>query len=106
MLIILGYTNELSECLQRREQDILNAISLVRVAKARMQKLRSNGWDQFLQRVTLFCNKYGVQVPAMDGQYVPYGRSVRFARNQKIDDHFRREIFIGVIDHISQEIGN
>ena len=106
MLIILGYTNELSECLQRREQDILNAISLVRVAKARMQKLRSNGWDQFLQRVTLFCNKHGVQVPAMDGQYVPYGRSARFARNQTIDDHFRREVFIGVIDHISQELDN
>ena len=95
MLIILGYTNELSECLQRREQDILNAISLVRVAKARMQKLRSNGWDQFLQRVTLFCNKHGVQVPAMDGQYVPYGRSARFARNQTIDDHFGKEVFIG-----------
>jgi len=95
MLIILGYTNELSECLQRREQDILNAISLVRVAKARMQKLRSNGWDQFLQRVTLFCNKHGVQVPAMDGQYVPYGRSARFAQNQTIDDHFRKEVFIG-----------
>ncbi|KAG2641585.1 hypothetical protein PVAP13_2KG226558 [Panicum virgatum] len=106
MLIILGYTNELFECLQRREQDILNAISLVRVAKARMQKLRSNGWDQFLQRVTLFCNKHGVQVPAMDGQYVPYGRSARFARNQTIDDHFRREVFIGVIDHISQELDN
>jgi len=78
MLIILGYTNELSECLQRREQDILNAISLVRVAKARMQKLRSNGWDQFLQRVTLFCNKHGVQVPSM----CLMGRSARFARNQ------------------------
>ena len=37
MFIILGYTNELSECLQRREQDILNAISLVNVAKSRMQ---------------------------------------------------------------------
>jgi hypothetical protein len=26
MFVILGYTNELSECLQRREQDIINAI--------------------------------------------------------------------------------
>ena len=43
MFIILGYTNELSECLQRREQDILNAISLVNVAKSRMQQLRSDG---------------------------------------------------------------
>ena len=43
MYVILGYTNELSECLQRRDQDILNAISLVNVAKSRMQELRSNG---------------------------------------------------------------
>ncbi|XP_066351634.1 uncharacterized protein [Miscanthus floridulus] len=43
MYVILGYTNELSECLQRRDQDILNAISLVNVAKSRMQQLRSDG---------------------------------------------------------------
>jgi hypothetical protein len=48
MYIILGYTNELSKCLQRREQDILNAIALVNVAKKRMQELRSDGWDNFL----------------------------------------------------------
>ncbi|KAJ1258716.1 hypothetical protein BS78_10G096900 [Paspalum vaginatum] len=36
MFVILGYTNELSECLQRREKDILNAISLINVAKSRM----------------------------------------------------------------------
>ena len=72
--IILVYTNELSECLQRREQDILNAISLVNVAKKRMQELRSDGWDNFLERVTSFCDKHGVDVPAMDGDYVPYGK--------------------------------
>jgi hypothetical protein len=37
MFVILGYTNDLSVCLQRREQDIINAISLVNVAKKRMQ---------------------------------------------------------------------
>jgi len=84
MYLILGYTNELSECLQRREQDILNAISLVNVAKNRMQQMRSNGWDQFLERVTLFCNKHGLQVPAMEDNYVPYGKSARYARNQKM----------------------
>ena len=108
MYIILGYTNELSECLQRREQDILNAISLVNVAKKRMQKLRSDGWDNFLEKVTLFCDKHGVEVPAMDGDYVPYGKSARKAHAQKQtnDDHFRREVYIGVIDQISQELDN
>ncbi|XP_066318666.1 uncharacterized protein [Miscanthus floridulus] len=108
MYVILGYTNELSECLQRRDQDILNAISLVNVAKSRMQELRFNGWDNFLQNVTSFCIKHGVEVPAMDGAYVPYGKSARYARarNQTNDDHFRREVYIGVIDQISQELDN
>src|SRR6266540_2136612 len=108
MVVILGYTNELSECLQRREQDILNAIPLVNGAKDRIQQLRSNGWVQFLERVTLFCDKHGVEVPTMDGNYVPYGKSARYARarNQTNDDHFRREVYIGVIDQISQELDN
>ena len=104
MYLILGYTNELSECLQRREQDIIHAIQLINVAKNRMQHLRSNGWDQFLQKVTLFCNKFGIHVPAMEDVYVPYGRSRRFVPNQTNDDHFRREVYIGVIDQISQEL--
>ena len=104
LFVILGYTNELSECLQRREQDIIHAVQLVGVAKNRMQHLRSEGWNQFLQRVTLFCNKHGVQVPAMEGNYVPFGRSRRFIQNRTNDDHFRREVYIGVIDKISQEL--
>jgi len=104
MFVILGYTNELSECLQRREQDIIHAIQLVGVAKNRMQHLRSEGWNQFLQKVTLFCNKHGVEVPTMEGNYVPFGRSRRFVQNQTNDGHLRREVYIGVIDKISQEL--
>jgi hypothetical protein len=69
-----------------------------------MQQLRSDGWEQFLQKVTLFCNKHGVNVPAMEDNYIPYGRSTRFVQNQRNDDHFRREVYIGVIDRISQEL--
>ncbi|XP_062197358.1 uncharacterized protein LOC133900265 [Phragmites australis] len=42
----------------------------------------------------------------MEGNYVPYGRSTWFARNQTNDDHFRREVYIGVIDQINQELDN
>jgi hypothetical protein len=72
------------------------------MAKRRMQQLRLDGWDQFLQRITLFCNKHDIQVPAMDGNYKPYGRSSRFVQTN--DDHFRREVCIGVIDQISLEL--
>ncbi|XP_066392038.1 uncharacterized protein [Miscanthus floridulus] len=62
---------------QRRDQDILNAISLVNVAKSRMQQLRSDGWDKFHKTVTSFCITHGVEVPTMDDAYVPYGKSTR-----------------------------
>ena len=40
---ILGITNELSLALQRREQDIVNAMTLVKVAKHRLQTMRDDG---------------------------------------------------------------
>jgi hypothetical protein len=44
----------------------------------------------------------------MDGDYVPYGKSARKARARKQtnDNHFRREVYIGAIDQISQELDN
>jgi hypothetical protein len=44
----------------------------------------------------------------MDGDYVPYGKSARKARARKQtnDNHFRREVYIDVIDQISQELDN
>jgi hypothetical protein len=73
-----------------------------------MQESRSDGWNNFLERVTSFCNKHSAEIPAMDGCYVPYGKSARKARAQKQtnDDHFRREVYIGVLDQISQELDN
>jgi len=106
MLLILGYTNDLSQSLQKRDQDIINAMSLVRCAKNRMQDLRSHGWDEFKRKVTLFCNKHSIEVPAWDGNYVPYGRWARFYPKQTNDDHFRREVYLGIIDNIAQELDN
>nr|ABA97649.1 hypothetical protein LOC_Os12g24130 [Oryza sativa Japonica Group] len=57
-------------------------------------------------RVTLFFNKQGVEAPEMCGVYMPYGRSPRFARNQRNDDHFITEVYIEIINQISQELDN
>ncbi|XP_066334370.1 uncharacterized protein [Miscanthus floridulus] len=84
------------EVLLRRDKDILNAISLVNVAKSRMQELRSNGLDNFLQKVTSFCIKHGVEVPAMDGAYVPYGKSARQELDNYIDDMRQDASFQGL----------
>ncbi|XP_059651789.1 uncharacterized protein LOC132299284 isoform X1 [Cornus florida] len=47
MRIVLGITNELSKALQRRDQDIVNSMSLVKVSKQRLQMMREDGWDSF-----------------------------------------------------------
>jgi hypothetical protein len=61
----------------------------------KIQKLRPNGWVQFLDRVTLFCGKHGVDVPSMDGNYVHYGISVKYARaRKKTNDDTTEEKYI------------
>jgi hypothetical protein len=40
----------------------------------------------------------------MNDNYVPFGRSTRFILVQTNDDHFRREVYIDIIDRIIQEI--
>ncbi|XP_029151657.1 uncharacterized protein [Arachis hypogaea] len=40
---ILGVTNELSQALQRNDQDIVNAMALVKVSKQRLQNIRDDG---------------------------------------------------------------
>ncbi|XP_059451114.1 uncharacterized protein LOC132181905 [Corylus avellana] len=42
MKSVLGITNELSQALQRKDQDILNAMKLVKVSKQRLQAMRED----------------------------------------------------------------
>ena len=55
MLLILGITNSLSKALQRKDLDILNAMSLVKSTKQQLNKLRENGWESLINKVFSFC---------------------------------------------------
>jgi hypothetical protein len=46
---ILGITNELSQALQRKDQDILNAMKLVEISKLRLQVMREDGWNSLFE---------------------------------------------------------
>uniref|UniRef100_A0A0D3E7B5 TTF-type domain-containing protein n=1 Tax=Brassica oleracea var. oleracea TaxID=109376 RepID=A0A0D3E7B5_BRAOL len=50
MLLILGITNSLSKALQRKDLDILNAMSLVKSTKQQLNKLRENGWKSLINK--------------------------------------------------------
>ena len=47
---ILGITNELSIALQKKKnQDIVNAMDLVKVSKQRLQVMREDEWNSLLK---------------------------------------------------------
>ncbi|XP_057532927.1 uncharacterized protein LOC130810820 [Amaranthus tricolor] len=69
-------------------------------------QMRDQGWDSLLDKVILFFTKHEIDVPSMDAQYVPQGRSRRFAKQATNLHHFRVAIFLEVIDLHLQEIDN
>ena len=103
---IFGYTDELSRALQRKDQDIVNAIELVDLTKYHLEGLRSDpGWDDFLLKVTSFCTKHKIKVFDMDGPYYPVGRPRRGFYNKAINFHrFHVDMYVGVIDRQLAEL--
>ncbi|CAN1125912.1 Zinc finger MYM-type protein 1 [Linum perenne] len=106
MIGILSITNDLSIALQKKDQDIVNAMHLVNVAKQRLQHLRDCGWESLLDDVVAFCVKEGIKVVEMNDAYVPPGRSRRKGQQVTSLHHFRVEVFYTVVDMQLQELNN
>ena len=100
---LLGITDELSKTLQRKDQDIVNAMELVRISKERLQMMRDDGWDSLLSEVYTFCDKNEIIIPNMDDLFVDRKRSRRKAEVTNLH-YFRVEIFLTSIDKQLQEL--
>lgn len=48
---VMGITNALSEALQRKDQDIINAMNLVKISKEQLQATRDDGWDSLFDEI-------------------------------------------------------
>ncbi|XP_057496717.1 uncharacterized protein LOC130781532 [Actinidia eriantha] len=106
MKAILAITNELSQALQRRDQDIVNAMHLVEISKKRLQCMRDEGWNSFLSQLTLFCGKYDIHVPMMEWDYLAASRK-RCGRDEVTNlHHYRAELFYTVLDMQLQELND
>ncbi|XP_039129040.1 uncharacterized protein LOC120265224 [Dioscorea cayenensis subsp. rotundata] len=66
MIKVLGLTNDLSNALQQKDQNIVNAMGLIVTVKELIQDLRENGWGKFLEEVKSFCVAMSVSVPNME----------------------------------------
>ncbi|XP_058733019.1 uncharacterized protein LOC131604606 [Vicia villosa] len=95
---------KLSNVLQRKDLNIMIAMELVDVVKARLATMRDSGWD------TLFANfqEFGVAkcipVPNMDDKIPVRGRSRVEGRTITNLHHYRVEIFYVAIDKICMEM--
>ena len=92
---------------KKREQDIINAMDLLEFTKVELDVLRQDsGWQEFLTKVTSFCEKHNVKVVDMNGKYIPMQRSKQFYRGAINYHRFHADMFLGVIDRQVQELNN
>nr|KYP47883.1 Zinc finger MYM-type protein 1 [Cajanus cajan] len=103
---ILGTTHELSQALQRSDQDIVNAMKLVSVSKQRLQAMRDDGWSSLLNNVSSFCENHNIVVLNMNDTFQTQGRSRHRVEQVSNLHHFQVELFFQVIDQQLQELNN
>ncbi|CAN6560158.1 unnamed protein product [Malus baccata var. baccata] len=104
MKVILGLTNDLSQALQRKDQEIVNAMALVKSCKEKLYWMRNNGFDALVDEVSSFCEKHHIDVPNMEEAFILPGRSRRYAPIKTNHHHYRVELFIYVIDEQITEL--
>ncbi|XP_010555091.1 PREDICTED: uncharacterized protein LOC104824679, partial [Tarenaya hassleriana] len=105
MLLILGLTDNLSMALQRKDQDILNAISLVKSTKRQLQQQRDAGWNLLLDNVSSFCEKHNIEIINMEEDYVG---SRRLRKKPSISNlhHYQIDCFYTVMDFQLREFND
>ncbi|XP_049386043.1 uncharacterized protein LOC125850218 [Solanum stenotomum] len=116
MTDVLGITNDLNVSLQKKAQDIANAMILVKVAKRRLQALRNNewdpllkkniGWDLFKEKVDTFCIKHDISLPNFDDPYANFGRSRRKVVICTTLHHYCGDVIYKIIDWQLQELND
>ena len=64
---ILEITEALGQALQKKSQDIVNAMRLVISTKALLAEMRSDdGWEDFFFRVLEFCENHSINIPDLE----------------------------------------
>ncbi|CAN6722794.1 unnamed protein product [Malus baccata var. baccata] len=104
MKVILELTNDLSQALQRKDQEIVNAMTLVKSCKEKLHWMRNNGFDALVDEVSSFFEKHYIDVPNMEEAFILPGRSRRNAPIKTNRHHYRVELFIYVIDEQITEL--
>ncbi|XP_050142170.1 uncharacterized protein LOC126618119 [Malus sylvestris] len=106
MRLILGITNELSQALQKKDQDIVNAMALVEVCKQRLQSLRDDDFGDLLDDVKKFCEEHDIVVPNMEDLHFVPGKSRHKAPRLTNFHYYRVDLYFQVLDTQLKELND
>ena len=104
MLKVFRITNDLSLLLQRKDQNIVQAMSLLVDVKARLVELRNEGWELLLEEVILFCVEKEIPIPNMEEAIPRWGRSRLDGNLITQEHHYRVDTFLATLDAIIMEM--
>ncbi|KAL5164300.1 hypothetical protein HKD37_18G049649 [Glycine soja] len=93
-----------NEIVRDPDLNIVNAMELVDVVKARLGTMRESGWNNFFADVQGFCVAKSILVPNMDDEIPVRGHSRAEGRTITNLHHYRAEIFYVAIDKICVEM--
>ncbi|XP_073138454.1 uncharacterized protein [Henckelia pumila] len=102
---VLETSDVLCQELQRKNQDILNAMSLVATTKLLFQKMRDDEWEDFMWSVNNFCDTHDIAVPDLTDRY---NESTKHSCEQKnhftVEEYYHFHVFNVVIDKQLMEL--
>ncbi|XP_057791342.1 uncharacterized protein LOC131008485 [Salvia miltiorrhiza] len=103
MKYLLGITNKLSYALQRRDQNIVQAMTLIDAVKSQLHDFRNTGWEIICDEVNRFYEVNAISLIDMEDTITRTG----YKRQSITNDHYYCvEIFTEVVDLIIQEMNN
>jgi hypothetical protein len=103
MLTTLSATNSLSLALQRKDQDIVNAIGCLKSTRLHLDDLRRDGWEKLLEEVNQFCDFHEINRVEMENAYVD-PRQPRKKSGITNKHHYAVDCFNDIIDWLIQEL--
>ncbi|KAJ8749264.1 hypothetical protein K2173_018744 [Erythroxylum novogranatense] len=83
---------------RKKDQNIVNAMHLVKVSKCNLQQVRDDGWESLLKQVIKFCGENNVSEIDMQDTFIVRGRSRHRSEDMKNLHNYRVELFYSVID--------
>ena len=82
-------TEIVGQAVQKKSQDIVNAVRLVSSTKQCLQELRSDdGYQQFMDTVIEFCVNHSIDIPDFEDTYILRGGRARSQPDKLTKEHY------------------